>query len=290
MTNALEVKNLTTYLGSFALKDVNLELKKGTIMGFVGRNGAGKTTFIKTILDIIPRAQGEVLFNGLPLFGNEPIVKAKIGVVFDSHIYPANLKAVKVKNLIAPFYQSFDQDKFDKLMKRFELDPNKRLSAYSKGMQMKFSIAMVLSQNPDLIILDEPTAGLDPAARADILDLLMDQMQNENKSILFSTHITSDLERTADYLTIIDQGQIIISQDKDEMLDSYALVQIDGQAMTAALRADLIGIKETAFGYTGLYPRAKLKGATGIKAARPSIEDLVIFFRAGGPENVQETI
>lgn len=278
-SNALEVKNLTAYVGDFALNNVSLELQKGTIMGFVGRNGAGKTTFIKTILDIIPQAGGKVLFDGQPLFGNEATVRAKIGVVFDNPIYPINLKVIKIKSLMAPFYSSFDNSKFDELMERFELDPYKKLSTYSRGMQMKFSIAMALSHNPDLVILDEPTAGLDPFARADVLDLLLEIMQNEDKSILFSTHITSDLEKIADYVTIIDEGRIILYQSKDDILDRYALVQIEKEAMTDELRADLIGLKETAFGYSGLCARDKLIHVRGVKLARPTIEDVLISFR-----------
>ena len=277
--NALESKKLNSYIGDFALRDISLEITEGTIMGLVGRNGAGKTTFIKTILDMIPRAGGEVMFNGISLFGNEEIIKGKVGVVFDDPIYPLNLKAIKIKKLMSPLYPSFDEKKFDRLMERFELDTKKKLLAYSKGMKMKFSIAMALSHNPDLLILDEPTAGLDPAARADVLDLLLEFMQEGNKSILFSTHITSDLERIADYLTIIDEGKIVLSQGKDELLDEYVLVQVDKESITDALRKEIIGAKETAFGFNGLCKKEKLNDVTGIKMTRPTIEDLVVFFR-----------
>lgn len=277
--NALEVSNLSAQLGDFSLRDINLTLEQGTIMGLVGRNGAGKTTLVKTILDLIPRTNGSVQFSGLPLNGNESTVKAKIGVVFDTPIYPLNLKPVKIKNLMAPFYTTFDYSKFDLLMKRFELDPNKKLSAYSKGMRMKFSIVMALSHDPDLVILDEPTAGLDPVARADMLDLLLELMQGDNKSILFSTHITSDLEKIADYLTIIDNGKIILSQGKEDILERYALVQVDREAMTENLRAEIIGIKETAFGFSGLCALNKLSNVSGVKMVRPTIEDIMIFFR-----------
>ncbi len=277
--NGLETRNLTSYIGDFTLKDINLEVKKGTIMGLVGRNGAGKTTFIKTILNMIPRAEGEVMFNGILLFGNEEIIKGKVGVVFDNPIYPPNLKAIKIKKLMAPLYPSFDENMFDQLMERFELDTKKKFLAYSKGMKMKFSIAMALSHNPDLLILDEPTSGLDPAARADVLDLLLDFMQEDNKSILFSTHITSDLEKIADYLTIIDEGKIVLSQNKEELLEEYVLVQVDKESITDALRKEIIGAKETAFGYSGLCKKEKLNDVPGIKMARPTIEDLVVFFR-----------
>ena len=276
--NALEINNLNASIGNFSLQDVNFSVAKGTIMGLVGKNGAGKTSLIKTILDIIPETAGEVLFDGISMFGNETIIKGKIGVVYDSLIYPVNLKPVKVKKVIAPFYKNFDHKKFDELMKHFELDPNKRLLAYSKGMQMKFGIVMALCHNPDLIILDEPTAGLDPIARAEVVDLLLELMQKEERSILFSTHITSDLEKIADYITMIDNGKIVFSQGKDEMLDMYSLAHIDKEAMTDTIKAELIGIKETAFGYEGLCAtKSKLTNVSQIKTVRPTIEDIMIY-------------
>ena len=279
MTNkALEINNLTSRIGDFSLRDVNFSIEKGTIMGFIGRNGSGKTTLIKTILNMIEKKSGEILFDGLPMLRNEETVKSKIGIVFDSLIYPLHFKPTKIKRMISPFYETFDDEKFDELMKRFELDPNKRLSAYSKGMQMKFGVVMALCHNPELIILDEPTAGLDPIARADVLDLLLELMQNEEISILFSTHITSDLEKIADYITMIDNGKIVFSKCKDEMLDKYVLANIEKEAITDELKLELIGLKETAFGYQGLCPNnLNIKSIEGVKTARPTIEDIMIY-------------
>ncbi|MGH4124836.1 MAG: ABC transporter ATP-binding protein [Clostridium sp.] len=282
MTNkALEIKNLKVSIGNFSLNDVNLSVEKGTIMGFIGRNGSGKTTLIKSILNMIPQTSGNVLFDGIPMYGNEEIVKAKIGVVFDSLIYPLNLKPTKIKNMISPFYQTFDPKRFDELMNRFELDKRQKLSTYSKGMQMKFGVVMALCHNPELIILDEPTAGLDPIARADVMDLLLELMQNEQRSILFSTHITSDLEKIADYITMIDDGKIVFSKGKDEMLDMYALAHVDRAAMTDTIKSELIGIKETTFGYEGLCNKnLKLQNLEGFKIARPTIEDIMLYMGA----------
>jgi ABC-2 type transport system ATP-binding protein len=279
--NSLEINNLNGSIGNFSLNDINFSIEKGTIMGFIGKNGSGKTTLIKTILDMIPKTTGDVLFNGTCMFGNEEIVKAKIGVVFDSLIYPLNLKPNKIKEMISPFYDTFDDRMFDELMNRFELDPTKKLSAYSKGMQMKFGVVMALCHNPELIILDEPTAGLDPIARADVMDLLLELMQNEKRSILFSTHITSDLEKIADYITMIDDGKIVFSKGKDEMLDTYILAHIEKEVMTDAIKSELMGIKETTFAYQGLCNKSlKLQNLTGVKTARPTIEDIMIFMGA----------
>lgn len=279
--NALEIKNMDVSIGDFSLSGINFAIEKGTIMGFIGKNGSGKTTLIKTILNMLDKKSGEVLFDGLPMFGNEETVKAKIGVVFDSLIYPLNLKPRKIKKMISPFYKTFDDEKFNGLMKRFELDPNKKLSTYSKGMQMKFGVVMALCHNPELIIiLDEPTAGLDPIARAEVIDLLLELMQKEKRSILFSTHITSDLEKIADYITMIDNGKIVFTKGKDELIDTYVLVHIEKEAMTDAIKSEIIGLKETTFGYQGLIENIKLKNLKGVKTARPTIEDIMIYMGA----------
>jgi ABC-2 type transport system ATP-binding protein len=279
MTNkSLEIKNLNGSIGDFALNNINFSIEKGTIMGFIGKNGSGKTTLIKTILNMIPKTTGDVLFDGRCMVGNEEIVKSKIRVVLDSLIYPLNLKPNKIKKMISPFYETFDNKKFDELMKRFELDPSKKLSAYSKGMQMKFGVVMSLCHNPELIILDEPTSGLDPIARAEVTSLLLELMQDEERSILFSTHITSDLEKIADYITMIDDGKIVFSKGKDEMLDTYLLAQIEREAMTDAIKSKLIGLKETPFGYQGLCTKSmKLQNLEGVKTVRPTIEDIMIY-------------
>ena len=276
--NALEIKNLNTTIGDFSLNDINFSLEKGTIMGFIGKNGSGKTTLIKTILNMLPSTSGEVLFDDIVMYGNEETVKAKIGVVFDSLIYPLNLKPTKIKRMMSPFYKTFDDKTFDQLMNRFELDPGKRLSAYSKGMQMKFGVVMALCHNPELIILDEPTAGLDPIARADVIDLLLELMQKEERSILFSTHITSDLEKIADYITMINKGKIVFSKGKDEMLDMYTLAHIDKFDMTDVIKKELIGIKKTTFGYEGLCTKESgIQNVHGVKTIRPTIEDIMIY-------------
>jgi len=275
--NALEINNLNVSVGNFPITDLNLNLEKGTIMGLVGKNGSGKTTLIKSILDMVPRKSGEVLFNGIPMYGNEKTVKAKIGVVFDNLIFPLNLKPLKIKNMMSPFYEAFDHEKFSRLMKRFELDPKKKLSAYSRGMQTKFGVVMALCHNPDIIILDEPTAGLDPVARADLLYLLMELMQSEEKSILFSTHITSDLEKIADYITLIDNGEIILSQSKDELVEKYTLFSVEKERMTEQLKSEIVGLRETAFTFEGLTcNKNKILGIPGIRTSRATIEDIMV--------------
>jgi len=280
---AIEIRDLCGGLGKFRLKDIGLCLQKGTVMGLIGKNGAGKTTLVKTVLDMLPRTGGEVLFDGLPMSGNDAVVKAKIGVVFDHLIYPLNLKPQSIKRMIAPLYSTFSDRYFDDLMERFELDPSKRLSHYSKGMQMKFSVVMALSYNPDLMILDEPTAGLDPVARTQLIEVLFEWMQDEQKALLFSTHITSDLEKIADYITLIEDGGVVFTEEKERLLERYALVSIEKAAMNDRLRTNLRGLKETPFGFEGLCEsRETLQGVAGVRAARPSIEEIMVFFTQNG--------
>jgi len=278
-TNALEVKNLSVEFKEFALKNINFKINKGSIMGLIGRNGAGKTTLIKSIIDLIPRDQGEVLFNGIKMQGNEVAVKSSIGVVTDD-IYGDHLKPKRLKNMIAPLSPNFDVDKFDNLMKKFELNPNKRLNKYSSGMKMKFNLIMALCHNPNLIILDEPTSGLDPVSRSEVLDLLLDVIQDEEKSILFSTHITSDLEKIADYITLIDKGECIFSMDKEELLEKYAVVKINKNTLTEEMKKSITGLKKSIFGFEGLVEdKEKFQGLEGVTLLRPSIEEIMIFGR-----------
>ncbi|SHH66328.1 ABC transporter ATP-binding protein [Clostridium grantii] len=275
---ALEITNLSAKVGSFSLRDINFSIEKGTIMGLIGKNAAGKTTLIKTIFDRIDRKSGEVLFDGIPLRGNEKIVKSKIGIVYDKLMYPLNAKPIKMKSIIAPFYENYDHKKFDILMRKFDLDPYKKLSAYSKGMQMKFNIVMAVCHDPELIILDEPTAGLDPVARADVMELLLELMQKEERAVLFSTHITSDLEKIGDYITSIDNGRIIFSEEKEELISKFSVVNVDKEAMTNEIKEKILGAKETTFGYQGLcLSEHKLENISGIKTARPTIEDIMIY-------------
>lgn len=287
MNQALEIRDLNGGVGAFRLKGINLELQKGTVMGLIGRNGAGKTTLVRTILDLLPRRSGEVLFDGMQMSGNEAAVKSRLGVAFDSLIYPLHLKPTSVKSMMAPLYPSFDTDRFDNLMERFSLDPTKRLNHYSKGMQMKFGVVMALCHNPDLILLDEPTAGLDPVARTELIDVLLEWMQDENKALLFSTHITSDLDRIADYITLIDGGAVVFTQEKEKLQEQYTLVSVEKACMNDKLRSALKGLKETPFGFEGLcQSRECLQGAEGIRAARPSIEQIMLYLTQNGGERV----
>jgi ABC-2 type transport system ATP-binding protein len=277
LSGSLEVNGLCANIGKFSLENIDLNLEPGTIMGFIGKNGAGKTTFIKTILDIIPKTGGDVLFFGKKMADSGIEIKSRVGVVFDALIYPQSYHAKTVKNAVAPFYKNFDGAKWQKLMHEFELDPDKKLNEYSKGMQMKFQIVMALAHDPELLILDEPTAGLDPVARAEFLDMLYDIIANERNSVLFSTHITSDLDKIADYITMIDGGRIVFSRAKDEMLDSFALVRIDKENADGRVKSMFLGCHETSFGIEGVMAKELAQSLGFAKTARPTVEDIMVY-------------
>lgn len=283
MDNIISIKNLTVELAGFKLDKINLDIPEGVVVGFVGKNGSGKTTLINTLTDIYNPTEGEILYAGMPLVGNEAKVKEMIGVVYDSLIYPGNVKAIKMAQLIAPLFEMFDMDKWHQLMQRMNLPEKKRLSEYSKGMQMKFMLTIVLARNPRVLILDESTAGLDPEARREVLDLIQEYMEEEGHTVFFSTHITTDLDKIADYIVMIDKGQIVFMEEKDALLDRYAMVQVEKSSIAQPLRDNLIGVKENAFGYIGLTENREVwKDVPGVQLTRPSVEDIMIF--RGGKE------
>lgn len=221
----LEVNNLTKNFGDFALDNVSFKLEPGYIMGFIGPNGSGKSTTIKLIMNLLRKDSGEIKIFGKDYIEFEKEIKDRIGFVYDESCFYEDLTIKQMKNIIAPFYKNWDDYFFNGYMKDFDLDPNQKIKKLSKGMKMKFSLALALSHNADLIIMDEPTSGLDPVFRREILDILYDVIQDESKFIFFSTHITTDLEKIADYITFINKGKMVFSKSMDEILETYAMVK-----------------------------------------------------------------
>lgn len=282
MNNAITIKNLHVNVGGFCLKNISLDIPQGTVVGFVGRNGTGKTTLIKTLSDLYVPSEGQILYNGLEMKGNEEQVKQMLGVVFDSLIYLPNLKPEKIVKMTAPFFPDFNREKWEQLMEKMRLPKKKALGTYSKGMQMKFMLAMTLARNPQILLLDEPTAGLDPAARRELLELIQEYMQDETHTVFFSTHITSDLDRIADYIAMIDNGELLFMEEKESLLEQYGLVQVAKDAMTDTIRDKLCGVKENAFGYIGLTTEKKaLDDLPHVAVTRPTIEDILVYLTAG---------
>ena len=219
---ALEIKNLTKSYEKFTLKNISMNLPQGCIMGLIGENGAGKSTLIKSMLDLVHRDNGEVLFYGKAL---DSQVKEEIGVVFDTVHFYEMLTPEQINKINALTYQNWNANLYEEYLEKFNLPEKKALKDFSKGMKMKLSIAVALSHNAKLLILDEPTAGLDPIARDELLDIFLDFVQNEEHSILLSSHITTDLEKIADYITFLHEGKLIFTKSKDELLYDYRIVR-----------------------------------------------------------------
>jgi ABC-2 type transport system ATP-binding protein len=225
MENLLEIRGLCKHYPSFSLENVGFSLPAGSIMGFIGENGAGKTTTLKLILNEVRRDAGKIRIFGKDNIRDELEVKKQIGVVFDESYFYEELTAADVGKILKRVFQTWDQPLYEKYQKDFELPKKKKIKEYSKGMKMKLSIASAIAHHPRLLILDEATSGLDPVVRSDILDLFLDFIQNEECGVLFSSHITTDLERVADYVTFLHKGRVVFSKPKDELIDRCGIVK-----------------------------------------------------------------
>lgn len=281
MTPILEIKNLRKDFKGFSLKDINLSLERGFIMGFIGPNGAGKSTTIKLILNLMERDRGEINVFGKDNIKNEIEVKNKIGFVLDENHYYEEITIKEMKRIIALFYKQWDDGVFNKYVKDFGLPIDRKIKELSKGMKMKFSLAVALSHNAELLIMDEPTSGLDPVVRSELLDILSDLMQDENKGVFFSTHITSDLDKIADYITFINNGEIVFSTTKDDILDNFGLVKGPKELIFDNNLYEFVGMRENQYGFEALVQdKEKFKKLYGNKVVieKPTLEDIMVYY------------
>lgn len=283
--NVIELRNLKKSYSQFTVDNISLDVKQGYITGLIGPNGVGKSTLIKMMLGIIRPDSGSVKILGFDMPKQEVDIKQRIGIVSDECFYYEHLKIRDLRKMIAPFYRKWSDKKFNNYLEQFELSPEKKIEELSKGMKIKFSLAVALSHEAELLIMDEPTSGLDPVFRRELLDLLADMMQNERNSIIFSTHITTDLDRIADYITFINRGRLVFNESKDEVLERYAIVKGDLQLLDSDVRSNFIGIRETAVGFEGLVDnRQEALQLFGNYAVfdKPSLEDIIYFTAKGG--------
>lgn len=275
----LEIKDLTVDFGRFKLDRLNLNIRKGCITGLIGRNGAGKSTLIRTIMRQQDAQSGCILYNGQKFSGNEAGIMNSIVCVFDSPHFNLNVKPKKLLKLYRAIYADFDVELYNKLMEKFNLPHDLRVSKYSFGMQRKYCIILALCRKADILILDEPTSGIDPFDRSEVVSLIQDYMMDENHTVLFSTHITEDLDKIADYIVMMDNGKITLDEDKETLTERYRLVQCE--AMTADLECSAIGIKKNMFGYTFLTKDKDIAGE-GIKTKIPTIEEMFVHLLGNG--------
>lgn len=274
---ALDIRNLNKKYPNFQLKDVSFQLEKGYIMGFIGANGAGKTTTIKSILKMIHIDSGEVRILGKNAAEHETELKQEIGCAFGGIDFYTRSKLKTLTDVIKKFYKNWDDETYYNYLRRFKLDENKKIAELSTGMKVKYNLVLALSHGAKLLVLDEPTSGLDPVARDDLLDIFQELVVDGEISILFSTHITTDLEKCADFITFIENGQIIASSEKNDFMESYRLLS-GNESQLNRVKEQLISYKINSFGFTGLIHSKDFDSSSDIKAITPSLEEIMIYF------------
>ncbi len=282
MNELLSVRGLTKNFDRFSLQELSFSLPEGCITGFIGANGAGKTTTLRTILDLIHKDSGDVRIFGLDMSTDARAIKDRIGVVLDDGGFYDELSLGEMKRIIAPAYSRWSDEDFQRWLDHFRLDPHQKIATLSRGMRMKFALALAMSHGAELLIMDEPTSGLDPKIRRQLLRTLSTFMENGGKGVFFSTHITSDLDKIADFLVMIDDGQILFQEDKDTLLDSHRILKGDSAALTVDTRPLFLSLEETAYGFTGL--TCALEALDAFPAAlveRPTVEDIMLAYMKG---------
>ena len=283
MTNCIEIKGLSKSYGDFALKNINLTLPGGSILGLIGENGAGKTTTIKCILNLIRRDAGEITLLGYDNVKEERLAKQDVGMVLDECFFHDTLRPKDVSKILAPAYKHWDNQLFRSYLDKFGLPEKKLIKEFSRGMKMKLSLSAALAHRPKLLILDEATAGLDPVVRDEILDEFLGFIQDEDHAILMSSHITSDLEKVADYIAYIHQGQVVLSDAKDNILDSYGRVGCTAGQLEAIDPRDVLRVRRGSFGCEALVKdrSAFARKYPMLLVERTTLEDIMLFVGKG---------
>lgn len=278
MNNVLEINNITKDYKKFKIDNISFNLPKGYIIGFIGANGAGKTTTIKLILNMIKRDSGEIKVFGLDNIREEERIKEQIGVVFDECYYLEDWTLNDVEKAVSIFYKNWNSSIYEKYLKEFNLARDKKVKDLSRGMRMKLMIAVAFSHEAKLLILDEPTSGLDPVARDEFLDILRDYIEDEEKSVIFSSHITSDIEKIADYITYINNGKIIFTGEKDEFLEKYCIIKGGKEDITESQKKEIIGLRMHSTGFEGLIELKKAVGfSSKVIIEKASFDEIMIY-------------
>lgn len=281
--NILEIQNLSKDYGDFVLDKVSFSLPRGVIMGLIGENGAGKSTTINCILNEIQKDSGEILIFGKDHISDEMEIKSKLGVCFDENHFPDIFTPTEIGKYMSGIYSDWEWVTYRQFLEKFELPKDKKIKDFSKGMKVKLAFAVALSHKAELLILDEATSGLDPIIRDDVLDMLIDFVQDENHSVLVSSHITSDLEKVADYITFLHKGKVIFSHEKDDLVDNYGIVNCGAAIFDTLDKTEIIAYRKEDYQYKVLvrnrskaakdYPKAIVGPAT--------IEEIMLFYVKG---------
>lgn len=273
--NAIEIKDLCKTYPGFSLDHVNLTLPCGCIMGLVGENGAGKSTTIRMILDMIARDSGTITLLGKDNRENIRLLKEDIGVVLDEVGIPACLNPKQVGKIMANTFRNWEQAVYDSLLEKLAVPPEKLFKDFSKGMKMKLGIAIALSHRPKLLILDEATSGLDPVVRDEVLDLFSEFTREESHAVLISSHIVSDLEKICDYIAFLHKGRLLLCEEKDALKEKYGILRCSREQLSALPPEAVIGRKETAYGVEAIAARDAVPA--GLSLSPIDIEELFIF-------------
>ncbi len=274
--NAVEMRHVEKNYGQFQIRDLNLCLPSGYIMGLIGENGAGKSTTIKMILNLIRMDQGEIRVFGEKTEDSPADSKEEIGIVLDESQFPEGVTVEQVNKIMKNIYKKWDEEEFYRLTDYFSLPRKKKhFKEFSRGMQRKLSIAVAMAHNAKLLILDEPTSGLDPVVRDEILDLFNDFTRDENHSILISSHIVGDLEKLCDYVAFIQKGRLMICEEKDQLLESYGILKCSEEELAELDEQAVAGIRDYGYGVEALVEKCWLP--EGYQTEAPSLEDIIIF-------------
>ena len=275
--NVLTINNLNKKYPSFSLKDVSFSVEAGEIMGFIGRNGAGKTTTLKSIMNLIHYESGKITAFDKDMTENELENKQRIGFALSELNYYPNKTIKTLMDVTKRFYKNFDEQKFEQVCKLFNLDMNKKLEELSSGMKVKYSVAIALSHHAELLILDEPTSGLDPVSRDEILDIFREIVKSKDRAILFSTHITSDLDKCATGITYIHDGEIIYTGTKKKFVDSYLFVK--DKSKNKELEKEYIAFKELDEFTEGLIDvnKREVFEKAGVEVREPDLEQIMVY-------------
>ena len=280
MKNAIDIKNLTkSYGDKFQLGAIDLEIPGGIIAGLIGENGAGKTTLIKSLLGIINKNSGEISIFGKDITKYEAEIKQDIGVVLDNTFFPETLNAGDINLSMKGIFKNWDSELFFRYLDEFKLTRNKNIKSMSKGMRKKLEIATALSHHPKLLLLDEPTSGLDPIVRNEVLDIFLKFIKDDEHTILFSTHITSDLEHIADQIIFIDNGRKILDKSRDEIIDNYGILKCDIDYFPQIDSSDIINYRKNKYGYEILVNdrQTASRKYNGCVIEKITLEDLMVL-------------
>ncbi|MBP2241575.1 ABC-2 type transport system ATP-binding protein [Cytobacillus eiseniae] len=284
MENIVELKNVTKKFKGFSVNNMNLQVKQGYVTGFIGANGAGKSTTIKMIMNLLRPDAGEINLFGLDYKKHEKAIKERIGFVYDGNVFFEGLNLKDIKRIVAPAYKHWDDKVFHQYIEKFELPINKSMKTFSKGMQMKASLAIALSHQAELIIMDEPTAGLDPIFRRELLNLLQELMIDGNRTIFFSTHITTDLDRIADYIAFMQNGELVFNQSIHDVAENYALVKGGLDLLDRDTEKAFVHVHRASTGFEALTKNIQaVKNTFGdtVVIERASLEDIMYYFKGG---------